>query len=284
MRQKPKAKKAKSKKKSKAAAEYYDVSDPFIDDSELAIDERTYFAQTKQKGFYVSSGEVALVRDKCVYFLCIRTAIDAYTKRSPKKPKSRKKVGPALSLNLPTASTSALKPASAASKKAKSVSAAGASKSAPASKAKAPAAKALGTKDSPIPLEDEDEDNKADVFGFAKKVSASAKGKGKEKAEMDEGGEEAVIAAMKGKWKERVSVNGANGSVNGDQEGDEGEIDGDDEVGKKRKRAVNGGGDGTKKRKTVDIASFHPDLQAGIEKMKQAIAAGAFPSIFLFRP
>ncbi|KAG5640685.1 hypothetical protein DXG03_007535 [Asterophora parasitica] len=44
--------------------EHYDISDPFIDDSELAIDERTYFAQTKQTGFYVSSGEVALLKDK----------------------------------------------------------------------------------------------------------------------------------------------------------------------------------------------------------------------------
>lgn len=52
-----------------AEKDYYDVDDPFIDDSELAIDERTYFAQTKQKGFYVSSGEVALMRDKpCVCF------------------------------------------------------------------------------------------------------------------------------------------------------------------------------------------------------------------------
>ena len=43
------------------AGEYYDTTDPFIDDSELAQDERTFFAQTKQKGFYVSSGQVALL-------------------------------------------------------------------------------------------------------------------------------------------------------------------------------------------------------------------------------
>ena len=53
----------KKKKKKHAASEYYDTSDPFIDDSELAIDERTWFAQTKQQGFYVSSGEVALLKD-----------------------------------------------------------------------------------------------------------------------------------------------------------------------------------------------------------------------------
>lgn len=47
-----------------AAMEYYDTSDPFIDDSELPMDERTFFAQTKQQGFYVSSGEVALLKDK----------------------------------------------------------------------------------------------------------------------------------------------------------------------------------------------------------------------------
>lgn len=44
----------------------YDLNDPFIDDSELAIDDRTHFAQTKQQGFYVSSGEVALLKDKCM--------------------------------------------------------------------------------------------------------------------------------------------------------------------------------------------------------------------------
>ncbi|KAI0369519.1 hypothetical protein BV20DRAFT_967806 [Pilatotrama ljubarskyi] len=55
------------------ASEYYDTTDPFIDDSELAQDERTFFAQTKQKGFYVSSGQVALLN-----------------KAPQKKPKSKK--------------------------------------------------------------------------------------------------------------------------------------------------------------------------------------------------
>lgn len=54
------------KQRRNAAMEYYDTSDPFIDDSELPMDERTFFAQTKQQGFYVSSGEVALLKDKCV--------------------------------------------------------------------------------------------------------------------------------------------------------------------------------------------------------------------------
>ncbi|KAG8989182.1 hypothetical protein FRB94_010924 [Tulasnella sp. JGI-2019a] len=42
----------------------YDLDDPFIDDSDLFIDAPTHFAQTKQQGFYVSSGDVALVKDK----------------------------------------------------------------------------------------------------------------------------------------------------------------------------------------------------------------------------
>ncbi|KAG1744590.1 uncharacterized protein EDB91DRAFT_191861 [Suillus paluster] len=66
--------KPKKKKKKHTTSEYYDVNDPFIDDSELNIDNRTHFAQTKQQGFYVSSGEVALMKDS----------------RTPKKPKSKK--------------------------------------------------------------------------------------------------------------------------------------------------------------------------------------------------
>ncbi|KAK0205996.1 hypothetical protein DFS33DRAFT_1243026, partial [Desarmillaria ectypa] len=53
----------KRKKRKSYAQEYYDTNDPFIDDSELAIDERKFFAQTKQRGFYVSSGQVALLKD-----------------------------------------------------------------------------------------------------------------------------------------------------------------------------------------------------------------------------
>jgi hypothetical protein len=43
-------------------SEHYDIHDPFIDDPELALDERAYFAQ----GFYVPSGEVALPKDEFV--------------------------------------------------------------------------------------------------------------------------------------------------------------------------------------------------------------------------
>ena len=52
--------------KKNVVSEYYDTSDPFIDDSELAIDERQFFAQTNQQEIYVSSGEVALLEDKYV--------------------------------------------------------------------------------------------------------------------------------------------------------------------------------------------------------------------------
>ena len=54
----------KKKKKNLGGAEYYNLTDSFIDDSELAIDERTFIAQTKQQGFYVFSGEVALLKEK----------------------------------------------------------------------------------------------------------------------------------------------------------------------------------------------------------------------------
>ena len=52
-----------SKQKKNAVSEDYNT---FIDDSELAIDERQFFAQTKKQGFYVSSGEVALLKEKYV--------------------------------------------------------------------------------------------------------------------------------------------------------------------------------------------------------------------------
>lgn len=39
----------------------YDLDDPFIDDEDLAIDERTHIAQTTLQGFYVSAGDVDLV-------------------------------------------------------------------------------------------------------------------------------------------------------------------------------------------------------------------------------
>ncbi|KAH8832812.1 hypothetical protein DL96DRAFT_1583483 [Flagelloscypha sp. PMI_526] len=51
------------KKRRKKGPDTYDTTDPFIDDSMLAQDERRYIAQTKQTGFYVSSGEVAIVKE-----------------------------------------------------------------------------------------------------------------------------------------------------------------------------------------------------------------------------
>ncbi|KAG8970083.1 hypothetical protein FRC05_000731 [Tulasnella sp. 425] len=51
-------------KRRRRRAREYDLADPFIDDSDLRIDAPTHFAQTKQSGFYVSSGDVALVKDK----------------------------------------------------------------------------------------------------------------------------------------------------------------------------------------------------------------------------
>ncbi|KAJ7255176.1 hypothetical protein C8J57DRAFT_1186419 [Mycena rebaudengoi] len=278
------AAKKKTKSKTKAAAEYYDVSDPFIDDSELAIDERTYFAQTKQKGFYVSSGEVALVRD-----------------RSPKKPKSKKK-NPALSLSLsiPLASTSALpgkaaaKPASTAGPK---------SKAAPRKSSSVAKETALGTKDSPIPLSDE-EDAPTDVahavalgYGLNGHEFHGDKGKGRERVypvvladpsniytaytngdlpTLDlEYALKTGMAVMADNPKKRkrenttVSLNGSAGvttkSVSGGSEGA-------------------GEGAGGKKRKTVDVSSFHPDLQVSIEKLKELIAKESWATKSKFPP
>lgn len=79
------------KKRKRTRNTEYDLADPFIDDSELGIDDRTHFAQTKQKGFYVSSGEVALLTDK-----------------SPKKPRSSRP----LNFSLSSAATANIQPLS----------------------------------------------------------------------------------------------------------------------------------------------------------------------------
>ncbi|KAF7795790.1 hypothetical protein EIP86_006957 [Pleurotus ostreatoroseus] len=80
--------KKKRRRKKNIAQEYYDVSDPFIDDSELAVDERMYFAQTKQQGFYVSSGQVALLTDNIGINAMLTPP--SPPRAPPKKPKSKK--------------------------------------------------------------------------------------------------------------------------------------------------------------------------------------------------
>jgi hypothetical protein len=111
-------------------AEYYDVHDPFIDDSELALDERTYFAQTKQQGFYVSSGEVALLKDKYVHRSNVTSIVLITHTRTPKKPKS-KRPGPSAKADAAAAGPSQ------------------------------PSAITEGTKEAPIALGSDDEDAKA---------------------------------------------------------------------------------------------------------------------------
>ncbi|KAF4612449.1 hypothetical protein D9613_003978 [Agrocybe pediades] len=128
----------KSKKKTKKSSEY-DTSDPFIDDSELAVDQRTFFAQTKQQGFYVSSGEVALLKDK----------------GTPKKPKSKKisfvaGLHPSLSL---AATTNGVPPSTSLSAPLPSESNAVAS----SSKLRSTSISAAdGTRDAPISIDDSD--------------------------------------------------------------------------------------------------------------------------------
>lgn len=188
----------KKRKKKNAQQEYYDTSDPFIDDSELAVDQRTYFAQTKQQGFYVSSGEVALMKGQ-----------------SPKKPKSKKPLAATLHATASQAVAGALQ---------KSTS--------------------LVTGD----------DASGDHLGASKHL----RGVGITNGQNQPGDVKAKKVA------DGVSGPAAGWSVPPDDEGDE-------KTGEKRKRyitVVEGG----KKRKIVNINSFHPDLQAAIEEMKQMIA------------
>ncbi|TFK88241.1 hypothetical protein K466DRAFT_489328 [Polyporus arcularius HHB13444] len=123
----------KRRRKRHHASEYYDTTDPFIDDSELAQDERTFFAQTKQKGFYVSSGQVALLN-----------------KPSAKKPKSKK-----VNILAPSASVSAALSTATLPLPALSVSAPPAGVSPSNGKVKTEE----GSRDAPIALLSDGEDN-----------------------------------------------------------------------------------------------------------------------------
>ncbi|EPQ56020.1 hypothetical protein GLOTRDRAFT_76241 [Gloeophyllum trabeum ATCC 11539] len=139
---KGKDEKKKRKRKKNLGGEYYDLTDPFIDDSDLALDQRTHFAQTKQQGFYVSSGEVQLLKEK-----------------TPKKPKSKKL--PLLPLTHPSISV----------KREDSAVAGPSNVSLSAVKD--------GTRDTPIPVLSDNEDDRA---GLKRKTSLHlTDGKGKKK-------------------------------------------------------------------------------------------------------
>ncbi|KAF9269548.1 hypothetical protein L218DRAFT_890165 [Marasmius fiardii PR-910] len=246
----------KKKKKKNAASEYYDVSDPFIDDSELAFDERTHFAQTKQQGFYVSSGEVALMKD--------------HTKSPAKKPKSRR---PPISVQPGNADPS-------------SASASG------------PINPPEGSKDSPIALMSDSEVE-------ASHPSTHTKGKhgtplhppphpGPTLGQALTGGimgpsagvlrrlslHEPPIPFPNQPASSSVTYYDSDGASTHDHT-----LNGDGDhakTGEKRKR-YNTILEGGKKRKIVDVTSFHPELQKSFEVLKGAIAAenweqkGKFP-------
>ncbi|TEB33986.1 hypothetical protein FA13DRAFT_1754027 [Coprinellus micaceus] len=203
--------------KKSIAQEYYDTSDPFIDDSELAVDQRTYFAQTKQQGFYVSSGEVALLKDP--------------SHKSPKKPKSKK---PGLGGSLSVAS--------------------GSGKGKAGQGGRGNANGGDGTRDSPIAL--------VELGGGAGVPGAGGAGMY---------GAGVSVSAPPG------GVGRTGGSGGGVEE------EGDEKAGMKRKRyitVVEGG----KKRKIVNVNSFHPDLQAAIDVMKASIAAESWEQKGKFPP
>lgn len=54
--------KPKKRRKRRKEIEEYDVNDPFVDDSELQIDEPTHAAKPASKGFYVAFGDIELER------------------------------------------------------------------------------------------------------------------------------------------------------------------------------------------------------------------------------
>ncbi|KIP05958.1 hypothetical protein PHLGIDRAFT_91452 [Phlebiopsis gigantea 11061_1 CR5-6] len=211
----------KRRKRKNAAQEYYDTSDPFIDDSELAVDERTFFAQTKQQGFYVSSGQVALLTDKA----------------PAKKPKSRasKKfilppsvsisaalsnatLPPALSAPLSTSSSKLNSGNKMPISKVMNETNSSSAPPGPSKMAKSESSDGFGTKDSPIPLDDE-----APTY-----ITTSPTSGMKRKVSVDES----------------FLASGSVASVDGEN--------------KKRK-------------KTVQIKAFPPELEALIDELKDAI-------------
>lgn len=209
--------KKKKRKKKNAAQEYYDTNDPFIDDSELAIDQRTHVAQTKQEGFYVSSGEVALLKDMS----------------SPKKPKSTKK---GLSATLHSTVSQAVSAAAL----------------------KREASNAVDRNGSPT------EDNAKRALGLNNGLKGVGITNGQNQAVVDANGKKDGPSA--GGWTSNVA-----------------EDEGEEKTGQKRKRyitVVEGG----KKRKIVNINSFHPELQAAIEDLKKEIAKESWEQKGKFPP
>ncbi|KAH6912235.1 hypothetical protein BKA70DRAFT_1098496 [Coprinopsis sp. MPI-PUGE-AT-0042] len=195
------------RKKKNAAQEYYDVNDPFIDDSELALDQRTHVAQTKQQGFYVSSGEIALLKDI-----------------SPKKPKSKK---PGLSAHLHSTVSQAVSAAAALKREASG---------------------AVERNGSPS------EENAKRALGMNNGLKGVGITNGQNQPSADLNGKKPVDGPSTGGWTSNMA-----------------EDEADEKTGQKRKRyitVVEGG----KKRKIVNINSFHPELQAAIEDLKKEIA------------
>ncbi|TFK19472.1 hypothetical protein FA15DRAFT_174391 [Coprinopsis marcescibilis] len=223
----------KKRKKKNAAQEYYDTSDPFIDDSELAVDQRTYFAQTKQQGFYVSSGEVALMKDN----------------KSPKKPKS-KKLNLTQTLHASASKAISAGVASAGPSAGMSISTAGLNRT--------------GSHDGESPvLVDGETASSLSTFGKGLRGVGMVTG-----GVVGVSGGANVLPGMNGGEKGKKPATGAD-AISGWTAGVPDE-EADEKTGQKRKRyitVVEGG----KKRKIVNVHSFHPELQAAIEELKLEI-------------
>ncbi|KZV72651.1 hypothetical protein PENSPDRAFT_733425 [Peniophora sp. CONT] len=187
----------------------YDLHDPFIDDSDLAQDQRQYIAQTKQAGFYVSSGEVALLKD--------RTAISASAPGSK---------GP------------------------------GGVNGGPRGKRPAPHLP------SPEPFA-----GPSNFPGSAHAPIHTQLGKTKEQKEK----EAKERKEREEKRRESMAVDGANG-VNGDVGTRDAPIAivSDDEGTNGGKRKNMSGGDGSRKRRKVDMDAFHPELKDALAELRAA--------------
>ncbi|KIK63959.1 hypothetical protein GYMLUDRAFT_241187 [Collybiopsis luxurians FD-317 M1] len=236
----------KKKKKKNAASEYYDVTDPFIDDSELAVDDRKFFAQTKQQGFYVSSGEVALMKD-----------------RSPtKKPKSKRFTN------------------------------VGNAEAGPSSQH--PRHSVEGSKDAPIALDDESDNTRPPVSQSFENGHANRKKKNwlptgapgaKSRSPSATNYGTGLNAPLTGNLAAMRKLNWMDPEPDPGDFESEGYGDGGEKLGMKRKRVTystvmeNG-----KKRKVVDITSFHPELQASLEHLKEAIKAESWEQKGKFPP
>lgn len=266
-----KHKPAGKRKRKNQQAEYYDLNDPFIDDSELAIDERTYIAQTKQSGFYVSAGDVALLKDKSDKGDRKGGASTLDVPGSPaKKPKSKKLVPTIIPLGGGVTSLSVTKPAAPKPE----VDHAPESISAPARSSQTrskPQAQAQthgnGTRETPIALSDTED---ILLLSGVPHTSASESPTALLPApDMWDTSMSIPASASHAQSPNATSTNGLKRKSSSNAEN----------------HNTNTNGSSTKKkRRTVGIESFKPELQEALYELKAAIEKESFEQKGKFPP